>query len=386
MTQPPQPGPTGSPRASRYLDAASSEPLHPAAREAWLAACDSGYADPLRLHGQARTARLLLDNARAVVAECLGARPDEVTFTSSGTSATHAGLLGLLLGRRRTSRVLAHTAVEHSSVFAAARWWERQWDGEVLVLPVDATGRVDPATVTPDGLGVVAVQQANPEVGTVQPVAALVERAGGVPVFVDACAVGARLPLPAGWSAAAASAHKWGGPAGTGVLLVRKGARWRPPFPTDERTDGRGAGFENVPGALAAAAALQAVLAERTAQEARHSASTERLRTALRGIPDVEVHGPSEPRARLPHLVSFSCLYVDGEALVTELDRLGFAVASGSACTATALEPSHVLVAMGALTHGNARVSLGRETTEADVDDLVAVLPGLVADLRGRVA
>jgi cysteine desulfurase len=372
--------------AVRYLDAGSSEPLAPAAREVLLRALGTGYADPLRLHGPARNSRLLLDNAREVVADCLSVRPDEVTFTSSGTAAVHLGLLGLLRGRSRVSRRLVHSAVEHSAVFSAGRWWTEEAGVSTATLPVDRFGcvltdAVEESLVEP--AGVVAVQQANPEVGTVQPLAAIAELAGDTPLFVDACATAGRLELPPGWSAAALSAHKWGGPAGTGVLLVRKGVRWRAPFPNDDRVDPRTSGFENVASALAAAAALQARTAERAALNARHAAMSDRLRRALIGIPDLEVHG--HPTDRLPHLVSFSCLYLDGEALVTELDRRGFAVASGSACTSSSLEPSHVLVAMGALTHGNARVSFGADTSEDDVDALAAVLPEVVAQLRSRI-
>ena len=201
-----------------------------------------------------------------------------------------------------------------------------------------------------------------------------------VPLFSDAAAAAGRADLPDGWQAAAASAHKWGGPAGVGVLIVRKGARWRAPFPTDDRTDPRVAGFENVPAALAAAAALQAVVAEREEVGSRQHLLVDRLRAGLAGLEDVDVVG--DPVRRLPHVLTFSCLFVDGESLVTELDRLGFAVASGSACTASSLEPSHVLAAMGALTHGNVRVSLARETSEADVDRLLATLPGVLARLR----
>lgn len=379
----------------RYLDHGSSEPLHPAAAAALTAAVESGWADPLRLHNEARNARLLVDNARQVVAESLGVREDEVSFTSSGTAAVHQGLLGLLRGRARTSRVLAHSAVEHSAVFGAARWWTAQHsDAAVRTLPVDGGGRVHPDVhpdvqtgVHPDargsGIGVLALQQANPEVGTVQPVAEVARAVPDVPLFVDACAAAARIELPDGWSAAALSAHKWGGPAGVGILLVRKGTRWRAPFPTDDRIDERVSGFENVPAVLAAAAALQARVAERSHLNRHHEQLSASLRAALTTIADVEVHG--DPEHRLPHLVSFSCLYVDGEALVTELDRRGFAVASGSACTASALEPSHVLVAMGALTHGNARVTFGPHSTVEDVDELGAVLPEVVETLRSRL-
>ncbi len=201
---------------------------------------------------------------------------------------------------------------------------------------------------------------------------------------MDACASMGRLPLPEGWSAAAGSAHKWGGPAGVGVLLVRKGARWGSPFPADDRVDERTSGFENVAAALAAAAALQAVVAEREELNVRQAELIDRLRYGVAAIPDAEVVG--DPVDRLPHLVTFSCLYVDGEALVTELDRRGFGVASGSACTASTLEPSHVLAAMGALTHGNVRVSLTRDTTEAQVEALVTVLPEVVDHLRAGIS
>ena len=367
------------------LDAVSTEALHPAARETLLAALDGGYGDPLRLHGAGRRARLLLDNAREVLAGLLGVRPDELSLTASGTTAVHLGVLGLLLGRRRTSGRLLHTAVEHSAVMAAGTWWERHHDGVTETVPVDQHGRVRLdalAAALEEPAGVLACQVANPEVGTLQPLAEVAELAAraAVPVFADAAAAAGQVPLPTGWDVAAASAHKWGGPAGVGVLLVRKGTRWRAPFPTDDRVDPRVAGFENVPAALAAAAALQAVLAEREEADARRRRLVDRIRETAGRIPDVEVVG--HPTERLPHVVTFSCLYVEGEALVTALDRQGFAVASGSACTASRLEPSHVLAAMGRLTHGNVRVSLGHRTTESDVDRFLAVLPGVVADLR----
>ncbi len=364
----------GSTPPATYLDTASGEPLHPAARDVLEQALDHGYADPRRLHGPARNARLLLDNARAATAEALGVRADEVTFTPSGTHAVHLGVLGLLAGSARQGDHLVATAVEHASVMHAGQWHQAR-GGRFTTIPVDPLGRVQ-TDAFPEAT-VLAVQTANHEVGTLQPVSDL---AGRAPLFMDACAAAGRVPLPDGWAAAAASAHKWGGPAGVGVLLVRKGARWRNPFPGDDRVDERSTGMEDVAGALAAAAALQAVVAERNEVAARQARLIDRLRAGVAAIPDTEVVG--DPVDRLPHLVTFSFLYVDGEAIVTELDRRGFAVASGSACTASTLEPSHVLSAMGALTHGNLRVSLGRATTEHDVDRLLAALPGVVADIR----
>lgn len=364
-----------------YLDSVSTEPLRSTARQALLAALEEGYADPLRLHGEGRRARLLLDNAREVIAACLGVRADEVTFTSSGTAAVHLGLLGLALGRARDSRHLGIGATEHSAVFHAARWWQDVHSGSMETLAVDRLGQVVTAPGRP--AGVIAVQHANPETGTVQadPRSTL-SGAGDAAWFLDACASAGRLPLPAGWSAMAASAHKWGGPAGVEVLAIRKGARWRAPFPTDDRSDHRTAGFENVPAILAAAAALRELTEEREALAERQRRLTARIREAVAGLPDVDLVG--DPEHRLPHVVSFSVLYVEGDALVRELDRAGFAVASGSACTASALEPSHVLVAMGALTHGNVRVSLTWSTTQEEVEAFLAALPGIVAGLRGE--
>jgi cysteine desulfurase len=377
------PGPGSATIAPVYLDAASSDPLHPAAREVLRAALDQGYADPRRLHGPGRSARILLDNAREAVAASLDVRPDEVSFTASGTDAVHRGLLGLRAGRARVGSTVVHSAVEHSAVLHAAAWA----GGECAVVPVDRLGRVEveelSRAASAPGVAVAAVQSANHEVGTVQPLADVVAALPDVPLFVDACASAGRLPLPHGWAAAAASAHKWGGPAGVGVLLVRKGTRWRNPFPGDDRVDERTTGFENVPAALAAAAALQAVVAERDEVGRRQVALIDRVREAVAALPDVEVVG--DPDARLPHLVTFSCLYVDGEALVLGLDRQGYGVASGSACTASTLQPSHVLAAMGVLTHGNVRLSLTRDTTQDDVDGFLRVLPGVVRSIRAEV-
>lgn len=363
-----------------YLDTASAEPLHPAARETLLAALDRGYADPRRLHRAGREARLLLDNARAVVAECLGVHAEEIGFTGSGTDAVHRGLLGL--ARARSGDGIAHSAVEHSSVLHAVEWHDSPAHVSVAV---DASGRVDGAAMTAaarqPGVAVVALQAANQEVGTLQPVDDL-DLPDDVPLFVDAAAAAGRVPLPQRWSALAASAHKWGGPGGVGVLAVRRSARWTSPFPGDDGLDHLG-GETSVPSALAAAAALQAVLADREATAARQHALVDRIRACAGALPDTEVVG--DPVGRLPHLVTFSCLYVSGDELVSGLDRRGFGVASGSACTASTLEPSHVLAAMGALTHGNVRVSLRRDTAEDEVEEFCAALTDVVTGIRAGI-
>jgi cysteine desulfurase len=371
---------------SRYFDAASAVPLHPVARQALVATLEEGWADPARLYGAARQARLLLDAARETVAGCLGVRPDEVSFAASGTQAAHLAVLGALAARRRAGSRLVHCAVEHSAILHAADV-HAAGGGTVDVVGVDTHGRADPAgyaaALAKSDTALAALQSANHEVGTVQPVAevAAVCAAAGVPLYVDAAQSVGRAALPPGWSIATASPHKWGGPPGVGVLVVRKGTRWVAPGPADERESGRVAGFENVPAIVAAAASLRAVLAEADAEDARLRPLVERIREQVpRLVPDVEVVG--DPVRRLPHLVTFSCLYVDGEALLGELDRRGFAVSSGSSCTSSTVRPSHVLEAMGVLTHGNVRVSLHRGVAEADVDAFLAALPGIVADLR----
>jgi len=366
-----------------YLDAASAVPLHPAAREALLAALEDGWADPARLHGPGRRARLLLESAREAVAQVLDARPDEVSFAPSGTLAAHLAVLGGLAGRSRTGGHVVHSAVEHSCVLQAVA------GRDATSVGVDRSGRVDPGTYAAAlraDTALACLMSANHEVGTLQPVAevaaACAER--GVPLYVDAAQSVGRVPVPEGWSLLSASAHKWGGPPGVGVLVVRTGARWRSPWPADERESGRVPGAPDLPAVLAAAVGLQAAAAEAAAEDARLRPLVDRLRRRVpEVVPGVEVVGADVDR--LPHLVTFSCLYVEGEALLGALDREGFAVSSGSSCTSSTLEPSHVLAAMGVLTSGNVRVSLHRGSSEDDVERLLAVLPGVVAALRRDV-
>ena len=365
-----------------HLDAASGQPLHPAARAALLAALDDGWADPSRLYSSARRARALLDGAREAVAAVLGARPDEVSFTPGGTLAAHLGVLGLAGGRRRVGAAVVHSAVEHSAVLHAVE----HLGAPATSVGVDRTGRVDAgafAAALGDDTALACLISASHEVGTVQPVEQVAQAcaARGVPLLVDAAPSVGRAAVPGGWSVLTASAPTWGGPTGVGLLAVRTGTRWRSALPADEREGGRVPGAPSIPLVVAAAVGLQAADGERAAEDARLRPLVERIRTRMaETVPDVEVVGDAVDR--LPHLVTFSCLYVGGEALLGALDRHGFAVSSGSSCTASTLDPSHVLTAMGVLTHGNVRLSLSRDTTEADVDRFLSVLPGVVADLR----
>lgn len=331
---------------------------------------------------------MLLDAAREAAAEAVGCRADELVFTSSGTKAVHSGVAGVLAGRRRAGRHLIVSAVEHSSVLHAADAHEAD-GGTVTQVAVDRAGAVGVQAyadaLRPD-TALACLQSANHEVGTEQPVAevaALCQEAG-VPLLVDAAQSLGYGRVEGAWSVLTGSAHKWGGPSGVGLLVVRKGVRFAAQGPADERESGRAPGFENIPAIVAAAASLRAVQAEAAQESVRLRELTERFRARVpQLVPDVEVVG--DPGRRLPGIVTFSCLYVDGETLLHELDRAGFSVSSGSSCTSSTLTPSHVLKAMGVLSEGNVRVSLPFGTAQEDVERFLEVLPAAVAGVREKL-
>jgi cysteine desulfurase len=254
-------------------------------------------------------------------------------------------------------------------------------------------GRVDLAAfeqaVTVTGTVLAAVQSANGEVGTRQPLglAHALCRTHSVPLLVDAMASLGRDATPEHFDVLAGDARSWGGPSGLGVLVVPERTRWHPPGPVSELEHGRTDVEPMIALALAAAEAWRQTEATRTEQSAWSAATVGRLRAAVGNLRDVDVVG--DPDDRLPHVLTFSLLYVDGEALVIELDRRGFAVGSGSACTSSTLEPSHVLAAMGVLTHGNVRVTLPLAplagTLDDDVSRFIAELPDAVAAVRAQL-
>ncbi len=347
----------------------------------------SGWGDPLRLHRPGRLAAQALDRARETVATAVGARPDEVVFTGSGTQAAQAAVAGLALGRRRVGSRIVTTAIDHSSVLGAAAS-----AGEHVPVGVDHQGRVQldawSAAVVVPGTALACLQVANHEVGTVQPYAEAVQLAqgAGVPVIIDATSALGRVDLAhtPGWSVLIGWAGAFGGPASVGLLVIKKGVRWRAPYPTDDYQSGRWPGPPDVPAIHAAAVALDNWLRIGRATGERQRSLVDRLRTEIAArVPDVDVAG--DPVRRVPHLLTFSVLYVDGETLTLELDKAGFAVASGSACSANSEHPSHVLAAMGALTHGNVRIGLTRRTSLADIERFLDALPPIVSGLRSTV-
>ena len=375
-----RPGPVS---ARRLLDAASG-PLHPVARQTLLAALDVGWADPARLHAEGRRARALLDRARDVVAEGIGVRPSEVSFLPSGPTALARAVDGVLHAARRGGARTVASAVEHSAVLVPARARAANADDPRLLaeVAVDDVGRVDleawSAAVAAPGTVVAALQSANGEVGTRQPIeqAHDLAAAAGIPLVVDAMASLGRDVVPPRWDVLVGDARAWGGPP-LGVLVVREGIRWHWPDARADVEHGRTDVTPWVPLALAAAEAWQQSQATRAADAAVERALVDTIRSAAAAVPDTAVVG--DPVDRLPHVVTFSSLYVDGEVAVGAFDAAGFAVASGSACTSSTLEPSHVLAAMGVLTHGNVRITLPLPAVSPTLEDDVAVFCGALA-------
>lgn len=390
-----EPLPDSSEPPPRGLLDATPGPMHPAAVRTLVSALEQGGADPTSRYAEGRRSRALLDLARSSVADSLGVRPDEVSFVPSGPEATLTGLRGLARARsrpgRRGGRVVV-SAVEASEVL---RWAQARQDEGVLrraVVAVDRLGRVDldawerevgePSTV------LAALQHANGEVGTMQPVrqAAALCGAHGVPLLVDLSASLGRAALPDAGDVLVAGSASFAGPPGLGLLVVRTGTRFEADTPVPFPEHGHAAAAPWVPQALALAEALRQTVAERRQQATHARELIERVRRCVADIPEVDLVG--DPDDRLPHVLTFSVLYLPGETLVDALDAAGFAVASGSACTASTLQPSHVLAAMGALTHGNVRLTLPLPSVSDDLDEVVgrfcAALPGIIARLRAE--
>jgi cysteine desulfurase len=363
-----------------YLDHASTSPARPEAIQAVTEWMSRPGGDPGRIHAEGLEARVAVETAREQVAALFGARPRSVVFTSGATEAIATACWGAR--ERGDHQVLS--AVEHSAVRRDAEAL-----GEVTVVGVDRLGRIDPdevmAAIKPE-TALVHVQWGNHEVGTLQPVAQVVAacRERGVLVHVDAAQANGHVPIAfdaLGADLLSVSAHKLGGPAGVGALLVRRGLRLRSLVLGGDQERARRAGLEpvaTIAGFGAAAEALAGGALEREAGIQR--ALTERVLAAVPSLDGVHVYG--DPGERLPHLV---CLGVDGvepQAVLLGLDRAGVAAHSGSACSSEALEPSPVLEAMGVDAHHSLRLSVGWSSTQDDVDAAMDALPEILAGLR----
>jgi len=371
-----------------YLDYAASAPVSAEVAEAMRAAGEDAGFNPSSLHAEGRRARALLDAARDAVAASLGARRSEITFTGSGTEANHLALTGVVRALGWKGHVVA-SAVEHHAVLRATDEL-REIGCEVTIVPVDRDGRVDPeqfSAALRDDTVIASVMYANNEIGTVQPVEELaaIARARGVVFHSDAVQAAAWLPLDTatlGVDLLSLSAHKLHGPKGAGVLFVRTGTPIAAAVPGGGQEFGRRSGTENLAGIAGTAAALKRAAEGRVANSPRVTSLRERLEAGLAAsIPGVRINGSGA--ARLPSIVSATFPGVDSESLLARLDLAGVAVSAGSACTSGALEPSHVLSALGTGTSdATIRFSLGVPTTLEEIDRVTAMLPPIVASLR----
>ncbi len=381
-----------------YLDVASAAPWHPRALVAAARVAEAFPADPTRLHSSGRAASDLLERARGAVAEELGARPEGVVFTGSATEAIHLAVQGTAAANRTRPRRIVSCAVEHSAVLAAGEAAAQRLGHEHVVVGVDLDGRVrvdELAEVLADGgAALVNVQHANHEVGTIQPLDAVIRlcRQADVLVHVDACQTAGRLPVSLSDMDAdylSLSAAKFGGGRGVGALLTSQRARFTALLTGDKRERRRRSGLQDLPGIAAMAETLATLRARNPSGEAAGRArATDVVRLHLRDrlldrVEDLQVHGPST--GSLPHVVAMSALYIEGQALVEALDAVGFQVHSGSSCATTSGEPSHVLVAMGALTHGHVRVSFDEQFTTGEADRFVGALATVVQQERSRI-
>lgn len=374
-----------------YLDHNATSPIRPSAAEAVRRALDAGIGNPSSTHAEGRRGREIVEQARERVATLLRAQADEVVFTSGGSEAVAAAIRGLCdrapAGRRR----LVVGAVEHSCVLEGARLAASR-GFEVVTIPCDANGVVDADAFCGSvdcRVALAALQAANNETGVIQPVAAVARgcRESGAPLLVDAVQAAGRLDAGPVWSEAdlvAISSHKIGGPQGAGALRVRKGIRLAPLVPGGAQERRRRGGTEAVPALAGFGAAAEEADASLAREAARLETLRRRIEDRLRSaFPGARIHGDAAPR--LANTVNVALPEVDGETLVVAMDLDGFAIATGSACASGAVEPSHVILAMGlpeAEARRAVRISLGWSTTEEDVERFLERLTEIASRAR----
>src|SRR5690554_3063464 len=374
-----------------YLDHAATTPLREEVLEAMLPYLTQEFGNASTVYSWGRRARQALGTARDEVAALLHAAPEEVVFTSGGSEGANLAIKGTAWANRDKGKHIITSAIEHNAVLDAVEWLERNAGFSVTILPVDGEGTVQPETVKkalrPDTI-LVSIMHANNEVGTIQPIGEIGEivRSHGAIFHTDAVQTAGALDLDVkqlNVDLLSLSAHKFYGPKGVGALYVRKGVRIQPLIHGGAQERRRRAGTENVAGIVGLARAFALAQAEREEEGKRLMALRDRLIAGLSEIPATKINGSLENR--LPNNVNVCFEYVEGESLLLNLDLLGIAASSGSACSSGSLEPSHVLLAMGLsheIAHGSLRLTLGRENTEADVDFVLQEIPGIVERLR----
>ena len=373
-----------------YADHSATSPLRPAAREAMMPFLTEEYGNASSLYQLARRAKIALENARQSIARCLDCDASEVLFTSGGTEADNWALKSVMCERKPDGGHLIVSAVEHAAIMETAAYLRKK-GRQVTFLPVDENGVVSPAALKdalqPD-TKLVSIMMANNEVGTLQDIQALaaVARQAGVLFHTDAVQAAGHCPLSfrdLGVDMLSLSAHKFGGPKGIGALLVRKGLSLVPLLHGGGHEKGRRSGTENVAGAVGMAAALEESVASLAQSTQTLLSLTKQLDEGILAIPYAFKTG--HPTQRLPGHCSYVFEAVEGESLVLNLDAHGICVSSGSACSSSTLEPSHVLLAVGIpqeVAHGSLRLSLGEQNTREQVAYVVEKLTQVIAGKR----
>lgn len=376
-----------------YLDHAATTPIRREVVDAMVEVLESGWGNSGSAHTVGRVARGHLDGARERLASRLGADPREIVFTSGGTESDNLAIKGAAWAGSARGRRIVTTSIEHHAVGHTVRYLEK-FGFEIVELPVDRYGRVDPdqvdAAIT-DRTILVSIMAANNEVGTIEPLTEIVERVRrhrGVLLHVDAVQAAPYVPLDLtalGADLVSIAAHKFEGPKGVGLLYVRHGTHILAQQHGGSQERHRRAGTEDVASAVGMARAYELTRDELPATIVRLRGLRMRLQKAVLGVPGTELTG--HPRDRLPGLLSILVREADGNEIVLGLDLEGVAAAIGSACTSGSIETSHVLRAMGYPedeARGAVRLSLGRATTEADVAAAIEIVPRVIA--RHRVA
>jgi cysteine desulfurase len=378
-----------------YFDHAATTPTDARVVAAMLPYLTEAWGNASSIYFEARRARKGLDDARRAVAGVLSCKPNEVIFTSGGTEADNLALRGVAMASRNRGDHIITTAVEHHAVLHECEALERE-GFRVTYLPVDGEGFVDfdaLRAALDDRTVLVSIMYANNEVGTIQPLAEAVrivkERERRIPVHTDAVQAAGALDLDVdalGVDLLSLAGHKIYGPKGVGALYVRGRIPFAPQTVGGSQERNRRAGTENVAGAVGFATALRLAHDEREERNAHVAALRDRLLDELPArVPGTIVTGPSDRARRLANSVSFAFENVEGEAVLLQLDLLGVAASSGSACTTASLEPSHVLLAMGVpegYLRGSLRLTLGKGNTAEDVEHLLEVLPPAVEKIR----
>ena len=372
-----------------YLDHAATTPVRPEVLDAMLPYFSERFGNPSTLYSVGADAREAVDAARGQVAELIGAKPDEIYFTSGGTESDNWAIRGVVV--KSKGRQVVTSKIEHHAVLETCRDLERE-GLDVTWLDVDEDGLVsadDVAAALGDETALVSVMHGNNEVGTIEPIGAITAacHARGVPVHTDAVQTVGKIPVEVaalGCDLLSLSAHKLYGPKGVGALYVRKGTRIAKFMHGGEQENRRRSGTLNVPGIVGLGRAAELARLELESERPRLEGLRDRLIDGIMAtIPDARLSGPR--RERLPHNVHFCFKGIEGEGIILRLNHAGICAATGSACTSSTLEASHVLLAMGRpheTAHGSLRLTLGRSTSEADVEKVLAVLPGVIGGLR----